>query len=123
MCWGAGGTVGGGVSGGLRCRNGGRSGGVAGVQQRDVLRRPPPVGAAAAVVSNTDHAALFFFFFLNVRFLRPAAPSGNLEEGGAGFRRRGRRAAVAEGVWRSLFCLFFFGKSDSDKRESSRRLN
>lgn len=85
--------------------------GVAGVQQRDVLRGPPPVGAAAAVVSNTDHAA-HFFFFLNVRFLRPAAPSGNLEEGGAGFRRRGRRAAVTEGVWRSLFCFvcFFLAK-------------
>lgn len=105
---GGGGT---GVSGGLRGRNGGRSGGVTGVQQRDVLQGPPPVGAAAAVVSNTDHAVLFFIFIFFKRLL-PAACGAERESGGvrAGFQRRGRRAAAAEGVWRSFVLFVFLAK-------------
>lgn len=81
-------------TGGLRGRNSGRRGGSGegnggwGGESAG----PPPVGAAAAVVSNTDHELAVFFCFGGGGVLRghplPAAPSGKLEEGGAGSAER-----------------------------------
>lgn len=109
MCWGAAGR--GGVLGGCGVRTVGGAGGWRGCSRGTFLQGPPPVGAAAAVVSNTDHAVLFFNFFFFKRLL-PAACGAERESGGvrAGFRRRGRRVAAAEGVWRSFVLFVFLAK-------------
>lgn len=60
--------------------------------------------------SRVEHGSRcsFFFLLLNVCFLRPAAPSGNLEEGGlgSGGGEGGRRRRQLREFGGVLFCLF-----------------
>lgn len=81
MGWGFPGGCGVGTVGG-----GGLAGGDEGGAGRGTFCRAPACqSSSGSRVEHGSHCLFFFYFYLfNVRFLRPAAPSMKLEEGGPG---------------------------------------